>query len=97
MTKAKMIETIQNLESELWLELAEYDLENAPKDGNYDNEIKWDLEDPGHNQKLTAWFTISTLLETLDIPRADNVNNKIAFELSTELFRERQRARGITY
>lgn len=97
MTKAKMIETIQNLESELWLELAAYDLENAPKDGNYDNEIHWDCNDPGHNQKLHAWWIIDKLLEDLDIPRADNANHKIAFDLTSELFRERQKARGITY
>lgn len=98
MTKANMIEEIQKKEAELWLALIEYDAENAPTTGNYDDEIEFDKYDAEHNRLLNAWYQLSALMETLGIERDFNLlDNKIAFDLSTELFTRRQAARGIHY
>ena len=102
MTKANMIKEIQNKEATLWMELAAYDNQYAPADGDYDREIEWDLNDDGHCQRVYAWSAVHDLMESLgiksDFDSAEyQVASELTSELTSELFRRRQAARGIYY
>ena len=98
MTKQKMIAEIQAKEAALWLDLAAYDHEFAPVDGDRSNEIFWDCNDEGHLTRLHAWCAVHDLMESLGIEdEFDNDDRAEASELRSDLFRRRQAARGIFY
>lgn len=94
MTKAKMIEMLQEKEAELWLDLAEYDYYNAPRTGSHADEMHFDLNDYEHGVRLHAWNTVNEILETFGI--ASN-HSEEAYEFHHKLFIEREAARGIFY
>ena len=98
MTKAQMIKRIQAAESAAWLALNQYDNIFAPVTGNYDDEIRFDTEDSRHVNLLSKWSAIESLMAELGIMcDSESADYKTAFELSNDLFRRRQAARGIYY
>lgn len=93
MTKKQIIETIQNLESELYVNLMSYDYAYAPREGNVDSDIEWDSTDPKHRYHLHAWAVVYDILEEIGADYTRNENHKLAFDLSSALWNERQEAR----
>lgn len=98
MTKANMIEIIQNKEGRLWLEMAEYDSANAPITGSLSDQLRWETTDEGHLTALFAWNAVEELMEDLGIKiNLNSPEHNLATELNNELFSRRQAARGVHY
>lgn len=93
-TKKQIIEAIQTLESELWLDLANYDYQNAPRNGDDITDMTWDNTDTNRKKYLRAWNKVDDLMITLNIPRVENEINDKAFEIRHKLWCERQEARA---
>jgi hypothetical protein len=88
MTKAKMIETIQNMESEMWLEYNRYSYYNAPKGKGYFAVCEWQSEDNEARSLRSKWAAFNDLLEKIGETAADNEANNEAFKYHSMLYKE---------
>lgn len=86
MTKAKIIETIQNLESELWLDYQTYTYLHAPQGEGYNAVVNWQGEDPIANKARARWATIHRLMEEIGVETIDNEANNQAFHYQSLIF-----------
>lgn len=89
MTKAKMIETLQRMESEAWERLTKYEFEQMPL-CTADEEIKWMNTDKGYRKKLHEWSAISDALKKCEIKSAFN---ETAMEYSSGTYRRNKEYR----
>ena len=94
MTKKQIIESIQKAESQLWLDLAFYDYQNAPRNGCTESDIEWDMNNEGHRYHVHAWSRVHMILEAINAPCAEDENHRVAYDYSSMLWDERQKARG---
>lgn len=67
MTKAKMIETIQQREAELWLKMTEYKYNNAPLYDGYDAYRAFEDNDKHLCCLRFEWCAVWELMEALGI------------------------------
>lgn len=63
----KEIEIIRTMEKNAWTELQKYNYENAPRHGNAETWIDWDLHDLRHAELLNYWVSLHDLMEELKI------------------------------
>ncbi len=86
MTKAKMIETIQNMEAELWLAYNRYAYFEAPTENGYDGVLDWSFKDNTARAMKSQWSAIHTLMSQIDIECIDNEANRKGSDYHTKLF-----------
>ena len=63
----KEIEIIRTMEKNAWTKLKKYDYENAPRHGNVETWLNWDLNDLRHAELLNYWVSLHDLMEELKI------------------------------
>lgn len=68
MTKAYMIDEMQEQEAALYCDLCAYQAVAAPVGVSHFEIIDWETSDRGNIAKFHAWQSISSLMESLGIP-----------------------------
>lgn len=87
MTKAKMIETLQDKEAELWLAHCSYRRYNAPQESP-EAVRAWEDNDARYMKQLYAWAAASEMLEAINVkPNFDHPLHIEASALNTELWK----------
>lgn len=87
MTKAKMIEAIQEAEATAWMEYNRFSYLFAPTDKGYKGACDWQSEDPNARRLRSVWSTLSDLMETLGIEPTDNDTQRLAWEYHSQLYK----------
>lgn len=88
MTKAKMIETIQQREAELWLKMKEYAYLAAPLHDGYDAFMTWEDTDQHIACLRYEWCALWELMETLGIKMDyENPLRCAASEIDSEIWK----------
>ena len=88
MTKAKIIETIQNEEARAWMEYNRYCWVAAPSDLDYKGVCDWQSEDPNARAYRSTWAVLHGLIEKLGIDEVDNIDNKEAWDYHSLLYKQ---------
>lgn len=79
--KNKIFETLQIIESDLWLRYASHIHDNAPKAQGIETWHQWKNTDPTAVRYRKLWFSVREILVKAGIDSADNEATKTANEL----------------
>lgn len=89
MTKKEMIETLQQIETKAWENLAKYEFENMPICTPEEEEI-WTKTDQKYRNKLGRW---SELNKALEMCKIESLYSEKAQKLANEVYKRNKEYR----
>lgn len=87
MTKAKMIQAIQEKEAQAWMEYNRYCYLNSPTDKGYMGFCEWSTNDTTARVYRAAWASLQELMEAMEIEPIDNEVQKEAWNYHSMLYK----------